>query len=169
MWPWNWTWPWKTIRHLFYATFVHNLVTIGKFKLEVQSGNAQFGSKSTIFLAGWPWNLTDDIKNNMAPLLSHIKFFASFHCHMRIQTGVTVRKRLNRVLTSVTLTSDFWPWPFAWTLLLSLVITAENFMMIRWLEHSENSDRQTDERTDGQTDVRMDGQKEVVLELRGRS
>ena len=53
-------WPSKTIGHLFYATssFVHHFVAIGDFKLELQSGNAQFGSKSTIFLALWPRNLT---------------------------------------------------------------------------------------------------------------
>ena len=56
-------WPWKTMGHLFYTTscFVHHFVPIGEFKLELQSGNAQFGSKSTIFLAVWPWNLTNDL------------------------------------------------------------------------------------------------------------
>ena len=36
--------PWKTIGHLFYATssFVHRFKIIGEFKLELQSGNAQF-------------------------------------------------------------------------------------------------------------------------------
>ena len=34
-------------------------------------------------------------------------------------------------LTSVTLIFDLWPWPFAWTLLWSLVITPEHLMMIR--------------------------------------
>ena len=55
-------WPWKTIGHLFNATssFVQHFIPIGEFKFELQSGNAQFGSKSTIFLAVWPWNLTDD-------------------------------------------------------------------------------------------------------------
>ena len=55
-------WPWKTIGHLFYATssLVHHFVAIGEFKLELQFGNAQFGSKSTIFLAVWPCNLTYD-------------------------------------------------------------------------------------------------------------
>ena len=55
-------WPWKTIGHLFYATssFVHHFIPIGEFKFELQSGNAQFGSKSTIFLAVWPRNFTDD-------------------------------------------------------------------------------------------------------------
>ena len=94
------------------------------------------------------WRMT--LKNNRAPLLSNIKLGASFYHHMWIQTGVTVRKRLSWVLTSVTLTFDLWPWPFAWTSLLSLVITPENFMMIRWWEHSEKgvTDRQTDRRTD---------------------
>ena len=75
---------------------------------------------------------------------------------MRIQTGVTVRKRLSWVVTSVTLTFDLWPWPwpFAWTLLWSLVITPENFMMIRWGEHSQKG--VTDGRTDRQTDRRTE-------------
>ena len=57
-------WPWKTIELLFYSTssFVHHFVTIGALKLELQSGNAQFGSNSTIFRAAWPWNLTDDLE-----------------------------------------------------------------------------------------------------------
>ena len=56
------------------------------------------------------------------------------------------RKRLRWVMTSVTLTFDLWPWPFAWTSLLSLVITHENFVMIRWSKHSQKgvTDRQTD-------------------------
>ena len=56
-------WPWKTIGHLFYvaSNFMHHFMAIGEFKLELQSGNVQFGSKSTIFLAVWLWNLTDDL------------------------------------------------------------------------------------------------------------
>ena len=76
------------------------------------------------------WRMT--LKNNRAPLLSNIKLYVSFHHHMWIQTGVTVRKRLSWVVTSVTLTFDLWPWPFAWTLPWSVVITPENFMMIQW-------------------------------------
>ena len=89
------------------------------------------------------WRMT--LKNNRAPLLSIIKLYASFH-HMWIQTGVTVRKRLSWAVTSVTLTFDLWPWSFAWTSLLSLVITPDNFMMIRWEEHSQKGV------TDGWTD-----------------
>ena len=88
-------WPWKTIGHLFYATssFVHHFVAIGDFKLELQSGNAQFGSNSTILepcdLAIWRMTL----KNNRAPLLCYFKLCASFRSHRWFQIWVTVRKR----------------------------------------------------------------------------
>ena len=94
------------------------------------------------------WWMT--LKNNRAPLLYCFQLCAWFHCHIWIQTGV--RKRLSWVLTSVTLTFDLWRWPFAWTSILTMVITPENFMMIRWWEHGEKvwwTDRQTDGRTDG--------------------
>ena len=102
------------------------------------------------------WWMT--LKNNRAPLLCCFQLCAWFHCHMWIQTGVRVRKRLSWVLTSVTLTFDLWPWPLAWTSLLTMVITPENFMMIRWWEHGEKgvTDRRTDRQTDGQTDGRTD-------------
>ena len=149
-------WPSKTIGHLFYATssFVQHFVAIGELKLELQCGNAQFGHIRWFFepcdLEIWQMTL----KNNRAPFLSIIKLYASFHHHMWIRTGVTVRKPLSWVVTSVTLTFDLWPWPCARTSLLSLVITPENFIIIRWREHSKKNvtDGQTDRRTEGQTD-----------------
>ena len=38
-------WPWKTIGHLSFAvsSFVQHFIAIGEFKLELLSGNAQFG------------------------------------------------------------------------------------------------------------------------------
>ena len=59
-------WPWKTIGHFFHSTssFSYHFIAIGEFKLELQSGNTQFGSKSTIFFSrvtlkfgGWPWKI----------------------------------------------------------------------------------------------------------------
>ena len=57
-------WHWKIIGCLFYTTssFVHHLKSIGEFKLELQSGNAQFGSKSAIYCPMWYWNLMHDIE-----------------------------------------------------------------------------------------------------------
>ena len=103
--------PWKTIGHLFNAisSFVHHFVAIGDLKLEIKSENSESGSNSTIFRVVCPWNLTDDLENKSAPLLNNIKPYASFQHHMCIQTWVTVRKRLNWVVTSVTLTFDLWP------------------------------------------------------------
>ena len=98
------------------------------------------------------WRMT--LKNNRALLLCCFQLCAWFHCHMWIQTGVRVRKQLSSVLTSVTLTFDLWPCPFAWASLLPMVITPENFMMIRWWEHGikDETDGRTDGQTDGQTD-----------------
>ena len=116
------------------------------------------------------WRMT--LKNNRAPLLCCFQLCAWFHCHMWIQTGVKVRKRLSWVLTSVTLTFDLWPWPFAWTSLLTMVIIPENFMMIRWWEHGEKvwqTDRQTDGHTDGRTDwtsrIAAWSQLKIILEI----
>ena len=51
--PWIWWMTLKTIAHLFYVawSFVHHFTTITVFKLELQSGNAQFWSESTIFIS----------------------------------------------------------------------------------------------------------------------
>ena len=77
-------WPRKIIGHLFYITssFVHHLKPLGEFKLELQSSNAQFGSKLAILCPVWPWNL----------MLCYLKLCASFRSHWWIQTGVTVQK-----------------------------------------------------------------------------
>ena len=67
-----------------------------------------------IFQPVWPWNLMDDPKNNRAPLLCHLKLFASFPSHWWIQTGVTVRKlliwvKINDIFSRVTLKFVRWP------------------------------------------------------------
>ena len=108
-----------------------------------------FFSRVTLKFDGWPLKTRGHL---------NIKLYASFHHRVWIQTGVTVRKRLNWVMTSVTLTFDLWPWPFAWTSLLSLAITPEHFVILRWQEHSEKgvtgiqTDRQKDRQTDRQTE-----------------
>ena len=69
-------WPRKTIGHFLYTTssFVHHFKSICEVKLELQSGNAQFGSKLVIFFVlcdlGIRWMTS---KNNRAPLLYQIK------------------------------------------------------------------------------------------------
>ena len=58
------------------------------------------------------WWMT--LKNNRSPLLCYFKLCASFHSHLSIQTGVTVRKRtiwvkISKFLSCVTLKFDGWP------------------------------------------------------------
>ena len=93
---------------------MHHSIAINEFKLELESWNAQFWSKSSFFgpcdLEIW---LT--LKNNRAPLLCYFKLCASFRSHQWIQTGVRVRKRSIRVkiidfLARVTLKFNRWPW-----------------------------------------------------------
>ena len=86
----------KTIGHLFGTTssFVYHFKPIGEFKLQLQSRNAQFGSKLVIFCPVWPWNLMDDL-DNRAPLLCYFKLSKSFQSHWWIQTGVTDRNKAN--------------------------------------------------------------------------
>ena len=78
-------WPWKTTGHLFNVTssFVHHLVAICEFKLELQSGNAQFWSQSTIFFSRvalqfdvWP-----------RKTIGHLFYVASSFVHQFITIG----------------------------------------------------------------------------------
>ena len=110
-------WPWKTIGHpLFIASsFMHDFIAISEFKLKLQSGNAQFGSKSAILFVPYDfeiWRMT--LKNNRVPLLCYFfKLCASLRSHLWIQTGVTVRRRtiwvkIDDFLSRVTFKFDGW-------------------------------------------------------------
>ena len=132
-------WPRKTIRHLFYTTssFVHHLKSIGEFKLEIQSGNAQFGSKLVIFLSrmtlifdGWPWETIGHLFYNTLCTLR-----AAFQSHWYIQTGVTVRKRsiwvkIGDFLSRVTLKFDEWPWKTIGQLFYTTLHFVQHFKVI---------------------------------------
>ena len=88
-------WPWKTIGYLFYTTssFVHHFKAMGKCKLELQSKNAQFGSKSAIIFVSCDLEICQMIlKNNMVHLLYYVELCASFQSHGWIQTWVAVWK-----------------------------------------------------------------------------
>ena len=90
------------------------------------------------------------LKNNRAPLLCYFKLCAWFHCHMRIQTGVRVRKRLipqshrpNRHETDLKPTkilkfgersvySRYW---FGFVGLVSVYVRADKFVGERSFKH----------------------------------
>ena len=93
----------KQLGHLFYATssFVQHFLAIGEFKLELESGNAQSGSNSTLFRAVWPWNLTDDLQQGKC------EGFES--CDRAIVQKRPIWVKIGDVLYRVTLKFDGWP------------------------------------------------------------
>ena len=81
-------WHRKTIEHLFYvaSSFVYHFTAISEFKLELQSGKAQFWSKSMIFLAVWP-----------SKTIGHLFYATSTFVHHFIPIGsVAVNYRYRR-------------------------------------------------------------------------
>ena len=158
VWPWNFMDDIKKkIRQLFYATssFVHHFVAIGEFKLELQSGNAQFGSKSTIFLAVWPSNLTDDLEKLQGTSPKQYQAFciiSSSYVNSNWSYSPETAK-----LGYDHCDLDLWPMTLTFGMDITSVIGNNfwNFVMIQWREHRVKvwqTDRQTDGRTDGQTD-----------------
>ena len=87
---------------------MHHFKSIGEFKLELQSRNAQFGSKLAIFVPCdiETWWMT--LENNKSPLLHDVKLCASFQSHGWIQIGVTVPKHSIRVKGAIVCSA--WPW-----------------------------------------------------------
>ena len=62
-------WPQRTTGYTFYATssFMHNFVSIGEFKLELQSGNAIYsGQNQWFFCPACRWNSTDDTEKQFS-------------------------------------------------------------------------------------------------------
>ena len=109
-------WPWKTIRHLFYATsrFEHHFIAICEFKLELQSEKSQFWVKIDIFFSHVTLKLDGYHWKTIGHLLCYFNRNASFHSHLWIQTGDTVRKRqiwveIDDFFSRVTLKFDRWP------------------------------------------------------------
>ena len=80
-------WPWKTIGHLYYTTSssMHHFVAIGQFKLELQSGNAQFSvkiddffSRVTLQFDGWPWKTIGHLFNATPSFVHHFVAIGDF-------------------------------------------------------------------------------------------
>ena len=105
-------WPWKTIRHLSYvaSSFVHHFITIGEFKLELQSGNAQFGSNSTIFFFSrvtskfdlWPWKTIGQLFYATSSFAHHFVAIGEFK--LELQSGNAQSGSNSMIIWAV------WPW-----------------------------------------------------------
>ena len=150
------------------ALGILHFITICEFKLELQSGNAQFGSKSAIFCPVWSWNLTDDLENNKVPLLSYFKLCASFHNHWWIQTGVTVWQPQNWDKICFCL-CDIDLWPLTLTFCMNITFVNGNNSLrchddTMRVTFWKRCHRRTGWRTDGQTDI--SGRRAASLQLK---
>ena len=151
----------KIIGHLFYDTssYVHHSKPSVHSNWNYSPETLNLGSKLVIFLSGvilkfdgWPYKQ----KGTSPKLHQALCIISSTYVNSNWNYGPETAKL---VLTSVTLVFDLWPWPFAWTSLLSLVIIAENVMIWWWELISEKGVRygQMDGRRDGQKDRQTDG------------
>ena len=105
-------WPRKIIGHLFYITssFVHHLKPIGEFKLELLSGNTQFGPKSAIFFLscvtlkfdGWPWKTIGHRFYVATSFVHH--FIAIGEFKQKLQSGNT------KFWSNSAIFCPVWPW-----------------------------------------------------------
>ena len=110
-------WPWKPIGPPFRPTssFAHHFAAICELKLQLWSGKrpirvkiGDFLSRMTVTLKfdRCPWKTVGHLSYATS---SFVRYFIAI-CELKLKL---VRKRLNLVLTPVTLNCDLWPWPFA--------------------------------------------------------
>ena len=111
-------WPWKTTGHLFYdaSSFVHHFIAISEFKLELQSRNAQFGSKSTIFFScvtlkfdRWPWKTIGHLFYVASRFVHHFLAISEFKLELQSRNAQFGSKS-TIFFSCVTLKFDGWPW-----------------------------------------------------------
>ena len=97
-------WPWKKIGHLSFAvsSFVQHFIAIGEFKLELQSGNAQFGSNSMILRAVWPWKTIGHLFYATSSFVHHFVAIGEFK--LELQSGNAQFGSNSTIFRAV------WPW-----------------------------------------------------------
>ena len=80
-------WHWKTVGQPFYTTSscVLYFKATGEFKLELQSGNTRFGSKSAMFVSrvtlkfdGWPWKIMGQLFHTISSFVHNFKAIDEF-------------------------------------------------------------------------------------------
>ena len=139
-------WSWKTIGHLFYtmSSLVHYFKAIGRFKLELQSGKAQYGSKSVIFLShvtlkfdGWHWKTTGHLSYTTSSFVHHFKAIGEFK--LELQFGNTQFTAKSAFLSCVTLKFDEWPWRTIGHLFYVSSSLVHRFIAIREFKHELQS------------------------------
>ena len=88
---------------------MHHFIAIGEFKLELQSGNAQFGSKSSIFFSCvtlqfdvWPWKTIGHLFYATSSFVYHFVAIGDFK--LELQSGN------DQFESNLTIFRAAWPW-----------------------------------------------------------
>ena len=118
------------------------------------------GKNQLFFLAVWPWNLMDDHEEQQGISSKQHQALCIISSPYVNSNWSYSQKKLNGVMTSVTLTFDL-------DLLHGHHVcqSPENFRMIRWQGHCHKGVTygQMDKRTDGRTDGRTDRQTDISV------
>ena len=149
---------WKTIGHLFYvaSSFVHHFIAICEFKLELQSGNAQFklGQNRPFFFCrvtlkfdGWPWKqLGTSPKQHKALCIISSSYVNSIWSYSP-ETGYDLCDL------------DLWPMTLTFCMNITSVICNNSWQFrddAMMGTKSKRCDGQTDRQTDRQRDRQTD-------------
>ena len=131
-------WPWKTIWHFLYtlSSLVHHFKAMGEFKLELQSLNAQFGSKSAIFLFrvtlkfdGWRWKTIGHLLYSTSSIVHHFEAIGE----SKLESWNTQFASKSAVICPL------WPWNLMgdlekkWTLLFCHFKLGASFHSHQWI------------------------------------
>ena len=121
----------------YFASFCNLLwiqigVTVRQCSIWVKIIN--FSAHVTLKFEGYPKKTRGNLFYVTASFVYHFVAICEFKLELMSRDPQILAKF---DLTSVTFPLDLWHWPFAWTSLLSLVITAKNVMMMRWETHWE--------------------------------
>ena len=87
---------------LYYIKHCASFQTIGGLKLELQSGNTQFRSKSAIFCLVWPWNSIYDLEKPTSSFVHHFIAIGKFKLELQ--------SRNPQFGSKLEIFCPVWPW-----------------------------------------------------------
>ena len=148
-------WPRQIRWHLFYTTpsLVRHFKSIGELKLELQSGNGQFRSKSAIFLSrvtlkfvGWPWKRIRHLFYTASSFVHHFKAIGEFK-HKSQYGNPQFRSKF-------VICFPVWPWNLTVGLTnnrapaLCCLKLGASLHSHQWIQTEKRTDRRTNTQTD---------------------
>ena len=101
---------WRTSSILRLALCIISYLLISEFKLGLQSGNAQFGSKSAFFCPVWPWNLMDDLEKQQSTSSIHVLYALCIISKPSVNSNWSFSKEMTKFGSKSAICCRVWPW-----------------------------------------------------------